>query len=203
MGRELPCTVNFEGKTAKGKALLETAELVFRGDLRLKIPLASVNLVAAQDGGLHVQWAEGTAVFELGGNAVKWAHKILHPKSVSEKLGIKPGLTISVDGRFDRSFLADLNNRATAFSDRRVIKNSDLIFFGTERSSELKHTLQLAASLSSAGALWIVYPKGRQEITEAQVLHAGKRAGLVDVKVVSFSPTHTALKFVLPKARRK
>ena len=56
-------------------------------------------------------------------------------------------------------------------------------------------------SLSSAGALWIVYPKGRQEITELQVLDAGRAAGLVDVKVVSFSATHTALKFVRPKIK--
>jgi hypothetical protein len=31
---------------------------------------------------------------------------------------------------------------------------------------------------------------------------AGKRAGLVDVKVVSFSATHTAEKFVIPRADR-
>jgi hypothetical protein len=50
--------------------------------------------------------------------------------------------------------------------------------------------------------LWIVYPKGKREIKEQQVLEAGKQAGLVDVKVVSFSATHTALKFVWPKAKR-
>jgi hypothetical protein len=50
--------------------------------------------------------------------------------------------------------------------------------------------------------LWIVYPKGRQEIKEQHVLDAGKQVGLVDVKVVSFSATHTALKFVRPKAKR-
>ena len=32
---------------------------------------------------------------------------------------------------------------------------------------------------------------------------AGKAAGLVDVKVVKFSETHTAEKFVIPVARRK
>ncbi len=32
---------------------------------------------------------------------------------------------------------------------------------------------------------------------------AGKRAGLVDVKVVSFSDTHTAEKFVIPVAKRR
>jgi hypothetical protein len=51
--------------------------------------------------------------------------------------------------------------------------------------------------------LWIVYPKGKQEITELQVIEAGRQAGLVDVKVVSFSATHTALKFVRPKMTQK
>ena len=33
-------------------------------------------------------------------------------------------------------------------------------------------------------------------------MSAGKAAGLVDTKVVAFSPTHTALKFVIPLSRR-
>jgi len=34
------------------------------------------------------------------------------------------------------------------------------------------------------------------------VIAAAKEAGLVDVKVVRFSDTHTALKLVIPVARR-
>ena len=45
-------------------------------------------------------------------------------------------------------------------------------------------------------------PKARKDITEAETMAAGKRAGLVDVKVVSFSDTHTAEKFVIPVAKR-
>ena len=52
------------------------------------------------------------------------------------------------------------------------------------------------------GTLWIVRPKGRTEITERETMAAGKKAGLVDVKVVSFSETRTAEKFVIPVARR-
>ena len=52
------------------------------------------------------------------------------------------------------------------------------------------------------GAVWIVRPKGRKDVTEAETMAAGKRAGLVDVKVVSFSETHTAEKFVIPVAKR-
>jgi len=41
-----------------------------------------------------------------------------------------------------------------------------------------------------------------QDITENGVLRIGRKAGLKDVKVVGFSPTHTALKFVLPVEKR-
>jgi hypothetical protein len=52
------------------------------------------------------------------------------------------------------------------------------------------------------GALWIVYPKARQEITESDVMSVIKGAKLVDTKVAAFSDTHTALKAMVPRARR-
>lgn len=202
MGNELQCRVRAGGKTANGKALLETSEIVFRGDLRLKILLSSLKSVESRDGELHLKWTEGDAVFELGAQADKWAHKILHPKSTAEKLGVKPGLVISAVAFKDAGFLKGLQKTAKSFSDSKPLKDSQLIFLGAETASELSQATKLTASLSSAGALWIVYPKGRKEIKEQQVLDAGKQAGLVDVKVVSFSATHTALKFVRRKSTR-
>ena len=52
------------------------------------------------------------------------------------------------------------------------------------------------------GAIWVVYPKGRQDIREVDVIAAGKSAGFTDNKVCRFSETHTALRFVIPIARR-
>jgi len=202
MGRELLCTIRSGGKTASGKALLETSEIIFLGDFRLKIPLTSLKSVIARDGELHLKWPDGSTVLKLGEQAQKWAHKILHPKSTAEKLGIKPGLVVSAVGMDDGDFLRDLRGNAKSFSDAKPLAESDLIFFGATRATELVRTKRLAPSLSCAGALWIVYPKGRKEVTELQVLNAGKAAGLVDIKVVSFSATHTALKFVRPKAKR-
>ncbi len=202
MGRELVCTVRSGGKTASGKALLETNEILFRGDLRLKIPLGSLKSVAARDGELHLKWADGAVVLELGDHAEKWAHKILHPKSTAEKLGIKPGRVISAVAMGDDDFLKELRNAAKSLSVSKPLKGSDLIFVAAEDATDLRRVGNLATSLGSAGALWIVYPKGKQEIKEQQVLDAGRQAGLVDVKVVSFSATHTALKFVRPKAKR-
>jgi hypothetical protein len=39
-------------------------------------------------------------------------------------------------------------------------------------------------------------------VTENDVIGAGRKTGLKDVKVVGFSPTHTALKFVMPLDKR-
>jgi hypothetical protein len=43
-----------------------------------------------------------------------------------------------------------------------------------------------------------VYPKGVAAIREIEVIEAGRAAGLKDIKVASFSSTHTALQFALP-----
>ena len=202
MGSELQCQVRTGGKTLKGKVLLETSEVIFRGDSSFKIPLASIQSLNAKDGKLHLTWSGGSAVFELGDRAAKWADKILHPKSTGEKLGIKPGMKVSVRAIREASFLEDLRSKAETVSTSRVLKDSDLIFFGAAESSDLGDVAEVGSSLASAGALWIVYPKGRQEIKEGQVLVAGRAAGLLDVKVVKFSETHTALKFVRPKLKR-
>src|SRR5271166_6513735 len=137
MGRELLCKARSGDKTASGNALLETSEIIFRGDFRLKIAFASLKSVIVRDGELHLKWPEGSAVLELGEQAEKWAHKILHPKSTAEKLGIKPGLAISAVAMADGNFVKELRTKATSFSDSTLLRESDLIFFGAARAAEL------------------------------------------------------------------
>ena len=191
------------GKRSKGKALLETNELLFRGEPRLNIPIPSIKSAVARNGELHLKWPDNSAVFELGEQATKWAHAILHPKTTVEKLGIKPGLRISVLRLPDAGLLQDARKTAVSFGEETPLRNSDVIFFGAEATSDLARVKKLVPSLASDGAIWIVYPKGRKEITELQVLAAGRGAGLVEVKVVgAYSATHTTLKFVRPKVKR-
>jgi hypothetical protein len=199
MGRELNCTVRSGGTTCSGKVLLESEELIFRGEPRLKIRLAEIKSASARNGERHLRWSGGSAIFELGDQATKWAERILHPKSTTDKLGIKPGMIISAISIADDKFLADARGAATKFSTGRALKDSNLIFFGAENTSRLAKVTALIPSLNAAGALWIVYAKGRQEIKEGDVLTAGRTAGLVDVKVVKFSDSHTGLKFVRPR----
>jgi hypothetical protein len=81
-------------------------------------------------------------------------------------------------------------------------RDSDVIFFAANRKEELARLDELRRSLQPAGAIWILRPKGNPAISEADVMAAGKAAGLVDVKVVRFSATHTAEKLVIPVAKR-
>jgi hypothetical protein len=200
MGAEIQCKAKFGKQSGEGRALLETNEILFRGDFRLKILLKEIKSVKAMNGELRVRFAGGDAVFELGAAAEKWAHKILHPNSVMEKLGVKEGTNAVVLDVADKDFLKELNGLATV-SDR-LARGHELIFFGAESRDALKRVRAVAKGLAPAGGLWIVYPKGRKEITEMDVIKTGRAARLKDVKVVGFSATHTALKFVIPVADR-
>ena len=202
MGNELKCTARFGKEVSEGKALLETSELLFRGDFRLKIPFASIKSAKAVDGELRLQTANGLAVFEIGPAAEKWCDKILHPKTRIEKIGLKPGVKVSLFGSFDSEFLDELKPLASSVSKDEVAADSDTIFFAADSLKTLSSIAKIAKSLKDGAALWIVYPKGQKTITENDVIAAGRKTGLKDVKVVGFSSTHTALKFVIPLAGR-
>lgn len=202
MGRELNCRAKVKGKWVEGKALLETSEIIFRGDARLKVSFAQLTSVTAGKGRLHLKWADQSATIELGAQAEKWAHAILHPKSTADKLGIKPGLTVSAVDMPADTTMSDAHKLSAAFGDNNLLHDSDTIFFGAATASDLKGIKKLLSSLAPSGALWVVYPKGQEAIPEIQVLNAGRAAGLYDIKVVSYSATHTALKFVRPKNKR-
>jgi len=202
MGSEANCKVRFGKQESEGKALLETSEILFRGEFRLKIPFATIKSVKAASGELRVQTAKGLAVFHLGAAAEKWRDKILHPKSRIEKLGVKLGAKVSLLGQFDPEFLRELASLTKSVSKGNPSPDSDWIFFAADAKADLARLSKISKSMKGAAALWSVYPKGQKQITENDVLAAGRKAGLKDVKVVGFSATHTALKFVIPLAER-
>ena len=116
MGQELACSVLSNGKSHRGKALLESNEILFRGDLRLKIPLASIKKVEAEEGKLNVRTKDALYVFDLGAKAEKWREKIVNPKSFVDKLGVKAGDAVSLVGAFPAGFLAELKKKGAVVS---------------------------------------------------------------------------------------
>jgi hypothetical protein len=202
MGQEVVCTARWDGKSVRGKALLETAEILFRGEERRKIPFSSIRGMEAKDGELRLNTNEGLVVFELGERAEKWRQKIANPKSVVEKLGIAPGEPVAIVGKLDGEFLKKLKAQKSAVASGNIVDGVASIFFGAETREGLGEVKKIAGKMKGSAALWIVYPKGQKTITEMDVIGAGRKAGLKDVKVVGFSATHTALKFVIPVEER-
>ncbi len=202
MGNEVKCKARFAKDVSEGKALLETSEVLFRGGFRLKIPFASIKSAKAVDGELRLQTADGLAVFELGPAAEKWREKILHPKTRIEKIGVKRGAMVSLFGSFEADFLSELKSLDAAVTKDKVADGADAVFFSADSVKELSSVAKIAKSMKGATALWIVYPKGQKSITENDVIAAGRKTGLKDVKVVGFSATHTALKLVIPLDKR-
>jgi hypothetical protein len=191
-----------DGVPAGGKALLESEAVIFRGDARARLLFKELIAIDAEDGRLTLTTPTTVAVFDLGPKAERWAAKIRNPRGLIDKLGIKAGARVAVLGIADEQFAAELHARTGGFATGEPLPASDAIFVGVELTSDLPAVFDHRRSLAPAGALWVVYPKGKREITEMDVLNAGRAAGLTDTRVAKFSDTQTALRFVIPRARR-
>lgn len=202
MGLEASCTAQFNDRSSSGKAHLDGNALTFRGEFKLEIPLKSVKEVEAKRGELRVAFAQGLATFALGKNAEAWALKIRYPKNLIDKLGVKPGQKVSVLQIADENFARELEERTQNVSTNKAAKDSDYIFFGVNEAKALARLTTLRASIKKDGAIWVIWPKGQAQIKEDMVRAAALEVELVDVKVVSFSATHSGLKLVIPKAKR-
>lgn len=196
MGNEAICRIEIGAGAAETKVLLETDEIVVRGSLRAKMAFRDIRDVNAINGVLHLTWNGEPVRVHVGKDAEKWAAKIRSPKSVADKLGIKPGQRITVLGTIDTSVLGSVE------LSKRLRRDTEVVFLAANSRAELERLGEIRETLAPAGVVWVIRPKGITAITEGDVLAAAKDAGLVDVKVVRFSDTHTAEKLVIPISKR-
>jgi len=123
-------------------------------------------------------------------------------RSRIEKLGVKKGsdvLVLGVDD--DQVFMKQLRGAGANVRTSGATR-ADMIFATFRHRDDLRRLAPLVPRLHADGVLWTLRPKGSKDLTEAEMMRAGQDAGLVDVKVVSFSDVLTAEKFVIPVARR-
>ncbi len=199
MGDHVSCKAKVDGKADTGKALLEADALTFRG---AKHPKVVVKFVDTRDATADGDWlAFGPLELEVGAKvAATWAKRIAQPKSVLDKLGVKSGQTAVLLGDVADGFEADLARRGVTSVHRLPRALPALVFFFVTSTKDLARLPKIADD----GALWVLREKGKTaHVTENQSRAAGLAAGLVDVKVVSFSETHSAEKYVVPLKNRK
>ena len=123
-------------------------------------------------------------------------------RSRLDKLGVRVGARVAVLRLDDRGFRRELATRTTDVVERRPRAGSDLILFRADRPADLTRLSRLKDALKPNGAIWVLWPKGREELKRNDIFDGAKEAGLVDVKIASFSETLSALKLVIPVADR-
>lgn len=123
-------------------------------------------------------------------------------RSRIEKLGVKNGSDVLVLGiETDHVFMKELRE-AGARVRTSGAGAADMVFATFRHRDDLRRLAPLVPRLRADGVLWTLRPKGSRDLSESEMMRAGQEAGLVDVKVVSFSDALTAEKFVIPVAKR-
>ena len=81
--------------------------------------------------------------------------------------------------------------------------DTEVVLIAADAPADLAPLAELATKVRPNGAIWVVSRKGKSAtLRDVEVIAAARDAGLVDNKVASFSPTHTALRLVIPRDRR-
>lgn len=199
MGQEAMVTARWGDREGPGKVLLEGDHLLFRGDFRVKLMLADLTAADVSGDTLVLTGPDGCLSLHLGAvKAADWLRRIRNPRTVLDKLGIRAGQQVALRGQAPDPVLAAELARGGITGD--ADGSADFILLVADGIDDLDAVTGLASGLGARSGLWIIYPKGRHDITQDHVFAAGRGAGLVDNKVCAVSPTHTALKFVRRKA---
>jgi hypothetical protein len=198
MGREARCAVIHDGQEAEAKALLETDELIVRSPFRLTVPRAGIRSATAAGEALEVVYDGGALTLRLGEReAAKWAADIANPKTLADKLGVKAGQRVRLVGAADAE-LTELVGAGQQVADGEA----DVVFLAAETPATLEQIASLRDQIARDGAIWVIRPKGRDDLTEGMVIAAGRGAGMHDIKIARISATHTGMKFVIPVEQR-
>ena len=203
MGQEVKTTLRWDGRIIEGTALLESEALVFRGSASLNIPFKEMFAVEANSGWLEIKSARGLMLIELGPKAETWAEKIKNPKALVEKLGVDATKKIAALGKLDADLRADIEGTGAKIAKTaKAAAAFDLVFVSAANKKEIEKVPAAKELVKDDGGIWIVYPKGSADLTEREVLTAGRTLGLTDNKQVKVSDTLTSVRFVIPVAHR-
>lgn len=197
MGKDIETTGAFADGSDTGRLQYEGVKLLFRGAQRRVWDAEALKGVRAD--GADLVLADG-ARFPLGEKqAASWADAIANPKGRLDKIGVKAGMRTAVIGVADDTFTAELAERGA--QPVNEFSGLDLLFYEADSAADLAKVGDLVPTLAEGGALWIVSRKGKAAtVKDVEVMAAAKAVGLVDNKVVGFSPTLTALRFTRRKA---
>lgn len=199
MGREARCHARWPGGEGEVKALLESHELILRGDHSARWPIEVLSDVHADGAWLHLASPDGEIALELGqAPALSWARKIATPPpTLAAKLGVGPACRVQVVGEVEDPILEEA--LAPALAPDPVQARLTLAVVRSE--AELDAALAAHAILPVDAPIWLINVKGpASPLGENAIRSAMRRRGFVDSKTASVSATLTATRYAMRRA---
>jgi hypothetical protein len=198
MGLEQKCRASWPGGSGDVKALLETHELILRGDIKRTFPITRLEDIRVEDEDLRFHAGDEDVSLTLGADtAGRWAKKLTTPPpTVAQKLGIGPSAKALVIGEIDDATLIDAlaENTTTAPQEAR------LCLAVVRDEAELHIAIRAQQSCAFETLIWIANVKGsRSPFTENAVRSIMRDAGYIDNKVSAVSDVLSATRY----ARRR
>lgn len=129
-------------------------------------------------------------------------------KTLSEKLGLKPGFKIYIE-----SPLKNIYDLLTPFPEeiiflKKLESTPDMVIYFARKENELFAALEaFKNSISVNGSIWVCWLKQKtgmkQKLNENSIRTIALNSGLVDIKVCAVDEDWSALKLVIRKNKRK
>lgn len=209
MGYETKCRVQVDDgsgkvRTADATVLLETDELVIRGEARIKVPRRDIMQVARRGGVVTITAPSTTVKLTLGEPAAtKWEAKLKEaPKRLIDKLDVKPNAKVWLLDLAQPELESQIDDRTSNVTRDKSARECDVVFVGVERDSQISRIERALKGMSDGGAIWVIHPKGKEGVADVAIFEKAKALDLTYTKVARVSDTHTAEKLVRPRASR-
>jgi hypothetical protein len=128
-------------------------------------------------------------------------------KPLSQKLGLKPGFCVFVDGapKDYRKLVGEWPDGAT-LAAKATGKLDVVHLFATEAKGLAARLRKYRAAIVPDGMIWVSWPKKTSgvatDLSDVVVRETALPLGLVDIKVCAVDEVWSGLKFVIPKAQR-
>jgi hypothetical protein len=195
MGRKALCACRCGAQAGEVKAVLETEEVILRGAVKRRIPIAAITDIRVVAESLHLVAGGEAVVLELGAvEATRWAKKLTTPPPpLRQKLGVGPDRLAYVVGKIAGTPLAE----ALAGACAAIPAGARVMVAVVRDEAELKRALATHAALPAGATIWVVYGKGRKAAFGENAVRAEMRGnGFIDTKVSGVSGELSATRYI-------
>jgi len=199
MGKEAVVEAQIGAEAGTVRVLLESTELIVRGDIRRRFSRSSLVDIAADGDVLRLACDGETVVLKLGATAaVRWAAAIsTSPPTLKTKLGFRENTLAFCSGVIEDSALADAVSGALT----QNVGEADVILACIKNAADLNAALAIHARRPSV-PLWTIYAKGKgAAFAEREVRTALRAKGYRDTKSCAVSEALTACRYNLGQSK--